>query len=182
MSLLEELAAVNLKITLQGTDLVIRPASRLTPELRERLRARKGELVAALTPLGRVNDRGELVMTREDLPELERRLRSYGWQVERRGDQLVCQKRRSRLKRKAEGEKVDPSARSVPAPPALPPETCYACGGREFWVSLYGVVICVRCHPPAGLALAPAKPPRVRTEEDQYINELYDREVEKTTL
>jgi hypothetical protein len=41
-------------------------------------------------PLGRKNDLGEAVMTIEDLPELEYRLRLSGWKVERRGYQLIC--------------------------------------------------------------------------------------------
>ena len=45
-------------------------------------------------PLGRENDRGELVLTVADLPELERRLRLSGWKVERitgkYGSELVC--------------------------------------------------------------------------------------------
>ena len=109
MTLLEELAVMGIKVTLRGADLVIRPASRLTRELHDRLKAQKTELVAALTPLGRVNDRGELVMTREDLPELERRLRSYGWQVERRGDQLVCRNSSPRSRRKAERKRESDS-------------------------------------------------------------------------
>jgi hypothetical protein len=40
--------------------------------------------------LGRKNDRGEMVMTIEDLPELEYRLRVSGWRVERRGNELIC--------------------------------------------------------------------------------------------
>jgi hypothetical protein len=31
-----------------------------------------------------------MVLTIEDLPELERRLRLSGWKVERRGDELIC--------------------------------------------------------------------------------------------
>lgn len=27
-------------------------------------------------------------------------------------------------------------------------ESCHACGSRLFWRSIYGVVICWRCHPP----------------------------------
>jgi len=41
-------------------------------------------------PLGRKNDLGELMLTLEDLPELEDRLRLSGWKVERRGCQLIC--------------------------------------------------------------------------------------------
>lgn len=41
-------------------------------------------------PLGRKNDRGELVLTVADLPELEQRLRLSGWKVTRRGNELIC--------------------------------------------------------------------------------------------
>jgi hypothetical protein len=34
--------------------------------------------------------------------------------------------------------------------PAWP---CYACHARLFWVSVYGAVICARCHPPANRGL-----------------------------
>jgi hypothetical protein len=44
-------------------------------------------------PLGRENDRGELVLTAADLPELEHRLRLSGWKVIRRGNELVCSSR-----------------------------------------------------------------------------------------
>ena len=27
--------------------------------------------------------------------------------------------------------------------------TCYFCGGTRFWISVYGMTICTRCHPPA---------------------------------
>jgi hypothetical protein len=40
-------------------------------------------------PLGSKNDLGEMVMTIEDLPELEYRLRVSGWRVERRGNELI---------------------------------------------------------------------------------------------
>ena len=26
---------------------------------------------------------------------------------------------------------------------------CYFCGGTRFWISVYGMTICTRCHPPA---------------------------------
>jgi len=44
-------------------------------------------------PLGRRNDKGELVLTVEDLPELEHRLRLSGWRVTRRGNELICTSR-----------------------------------------------------------------------------------------
>lgn len=55
------------------------------------------ECDAELLPLGRKNDLGELVMTVDDLPELEHRLRLSGWKVERRGYQLICRTGRAKL-------------------------------------------------------------------------------------
>jgi hypothetical protein len=26
--------------------------------------------------------------------------------------------------------------------------TCYCCGGRHWWLSVYGVLVCATCHPP----------------------------------
>ena len=34
-----------------------------------------------------------------------------------------------------------------------PDGTCYACHGREAWLSVHGILICGRCHPPATPAL-----------------------------
>ena len=50
-----------------------------------------------LSPLGRSNGRGELVLTLEDLPELERRLRLSGWRVERRRSELLCTSRKAHV-------------------------------------------------------------------------------------
>jgi hypothetical protein len=33
------------------------------------------------------------------------------------------------------------------------PGACYACGTTRRWRSVYGVVVCARCHPPADAAL-----------------------------
>ena len=44
--------------------------------------------------LGRLNDRGQLVLTLEDMPRLEEKLREQGWIVKRVGDELDCQPRR----------------------------------------------------------------------------------------
>jgi hypothetical protein len=41
-------------------------------------------------PLGRKNHRGDLVLTIEDIPDLERRLRLSGWKVRRIGNGLIC--------------------------------------------------------------------------------------------
>jgi hypothetical protein len=44
-----------------------------------------------LPPLvGRKNARGQIVLTVEDLPELEIRLRLQGWKVKRHGLELFC--------------------------------------------------------------------------------------------
>jgi hypothetical protein len=40
--------------------------------------------------LGRKNDRGEMVLTIQDLPELERRLRLSGWKVRHERNELIC--------------------------------------------------------------------------------------------
>jgi hypothetical protein len=46
---------------------------------------------AGLPPLaGRMNSRGQMVLTMEDIPELEERLRWQGWKVKRQGFELVC--------------------------------------------------------------------------------------------
>ncbi len=47
-----------------------------------------------LPPLrGMKNARGEMVLTLEDLPELENRLRLQGWKVRRQGAELFCTSR-----------------------------------------------------------------------------------------
>lgn len=46
--------------------------------------------VDSLPPLGRKNARGDMVLTFEDLPELENRLKPQGWKVRRQGDELIC--------------------------------------------------------------------------------------------
>ncbi len=43
-----------------------------------------------LPPLGRKNAMGAMVLTLEDLPGLEKRLRLQGWNVRRHGDELIC--------------------------------------------------------------------------------------------
>lgn len=38
----------------------------------------------------------------------------------------------------------------VARPPWLTKEGfCYVCKGRRFWLSVHGVLVCARCHPPA---------------------------------
>ena len=44
--------------------------------------------------LGRLNDRGQLVLTLEDMPRLAEKLREQGWIVERVGDELNCHPQR----------------------------------------------------------------------------------------
>lgn len=46
--LLEELKAIGVQVIPQGNNLVIRPASRVPPRLKERLRAHKAEVIAVL--------------------------------------------------------------------------------------------------------------------------------------
>jgi hypothetical protein len=52
-----------------------------------------------------------------------------------------------RLKQHKEDLKSHLRAGSSRAPEPVPTE-CYACKGKLFWRSIYGVVICWRCHPP----------------------------------
>ena len=52
-----------------------------------------------LPHFGRVSGgRHQLVLTLEDLPEMERRLRLSGWHVERRGNELVCTSPRAQVR------------------------------------------------------------------------------------
>jgi hypothetical protein len=46
--LLQELRAIGVEVTPQGDNLAIRPASKVPPELKERLRAHKAEVLAVL--------------------------------------------------------------------------------------------------------------------------------------
>ncbi len=40
--------------------------------------------------------------------------------------------------------------------PKSPPVKCFACRGSRFWRSVYDVIVCARCHPPADLSLVAA--------------------------
>jgi hypothetical protein len=40
--------------------------------------------------------------------------------------------------------------------PARLLDTCYACGTTQRWQSIYDVVVCAKCHPPADVALVAA--------------------------
>jgi hypothetical protein len=76
-----------LKISAQNTPgaLSVREAANETNE--------KNEIspLGGLPPLvGRKNVRGEMVLTVEDIPELENRLRLQGWKVKRQGAELIC--------------------------------------------------------------------------------------------
>jgi hypothetical protein len=86
LAILDELKALGVEVFPQGENLVIRPASKVPPEMKDRLRAHKVEVLAAL---------------------------------------------------------------STPRRNPPPGKPCHACGSRTFWRSVYGVVICYRCHPPA---------------------------------
>ncbi len=48
VSVLDQLEALGVQVTPCGEDLVIRPASKVPPELKERLRAHKAEVLAVL--------------------------------------------------------------------------------------------------------------------------------------
>ncbi|SRR5579884_560169 len=39
--------------------------------------------------------------------------------------------------------------RAAAMPPVLPVGPCRSCGGVEYWFSIHGAVVCLRCHPPA---------------------------------
>jgi hypothetical protein len=64
-----------------------------------------------------------------------------------------------------EAQHIRGGARDVIAPPehtfhtVLPttaPGVCYRCGGTRRWRSIYGALLCTRCHPPADAALVAA--------------------------
>lgn len=68
----------------------------LTPAIKTSLEMDPRETVGAsaeLPPLGRRNARGDFVLTIEDMPELENRLRLQGWKVKRHGNELICTSR-----------------------------------------------------------------------------------------
>jgi hypothetical protein len=49
---------------------------------------------------------------------------------------------------------VDAHAAYIPpGSPACLLDTCYACGTTRRWRSIYGAVVCARCHPPAHVTL-----------------------------
>ena len=45
---------------------------------------------------------------------------------------------------------------SAPQPSWEHPGACYACGTTRSWRSVYGAVVCARCHPPASPTLVAA--------------------------
>jgi hypothetical protein len=157
-TLIHRLRELGGEVFLVGGRLRVRgpAASAEAREIVEKLRQdREGcrSLLVSTAPLGKLNSQGELVMTREDLPEFARRMRALGWEVEWRGQGIVCRNPSTRSNRKAGRKKVDAqqleTARNITAPPVLPTQPCYACGSTLFWVSVYDVVICATCHPPA---------------------------------
>jgi hypothetical protein len=51
------------------------------------------------------------------------------------------------------------SSRAHPGLPMAPwerPGACFACGDTRRWRSVYGAVVCARCHPPADAAMVAA--------------------------
>jgi hypothetical protein len=56
----------------------------------------------------------------------------------------------------AEQRPESPEADRQSTPAWERPGACYACGTTRRWQSLYGVVVCARCHPPAAAALVAA--------------------------
>lgn len=108
--IVETLEASGVRFRLDGEKIKARLPEPSPPEVLEALetlRVRRSELIALLRerhkqtlapcgagaelpPLGSRNERGELVLTVADLPELERRLRLSGWNVTPRGNELIC--------------------------------------------------------------------------------------------
>ena len=63
--LLEELKAIGVEVIPQGENLAIRPASKVPPELKERLRAQKAEVLAILKERP-AKERGKAIKCRYD--------------------------------------------------------------------------------------------------------------------
>jgi virulence-associated protein VagC len=104
-AILEELRALGVEVMPHGDNLVIRPASKVPPDLKARLRAAKTEVLAALA---------------QAIPEAPANAHPHA-------------------------EHQD----ALPANIELPLRRCPACNSWLFWVSMYGVVVCSNCHPPA---------------------------------
>ncbi len=137
--LLEELARPDIRLQPAGDKLrVDAPKGVLTDGLREAIRRHKAQLLCLLTY--------DSLDSRRD-PTTGAWLRDPGWW------------------RSIPGQRPAPPKVVGPAP--LPPAegrepshpltlalslrrngTCYLCGGSTWWVSVYGVLVCCRCHPP----------------------------------
>src|SRR5262245_48830557 len=89
---LDRLAELGCAVKVEGEKLKVRGPNRpevvaLVAELRSHheealplvRKLNERDPLADPLPLGRLNDRGQLVITVEDLPEFQRRLQSYGW-------------------------------------------------------------------------------------------------------
>src|SRR5262245_26585529 len=63
----------------------------------------------------------------------------------------------ARIARFGDGTAEDEPQRALVTQPmsrwSNSPGACYACGTTRRWRSVYGVLICARCHPPADVAL-----------------------------
>jgi len=119
----------------EGDRLRYRPKSALTPDLADRLRTHKADLLAVLRPA-------------EALGEGEPGPGPFpGW--------VQAPDTRGRLGLQSPAAPVPFGAwedlpvwsDSAPADPAASP--CYGCGRRHWWRSIHGVVVCGHCHPPA---------------------------------
>lgn len=83
-AVLDELAQLGVTVRPEGGSLRIHPASLVSPELKDRLRACKPEILATA---GAAKE----VMTVEDLPALVVRLEAQGWKIQRRkNNELYC--------------------------------------------------------------------------------------------
>jgi hypothetical protein len=73
---------------------------------------------------------------------------------------LVCQHKSALLALLHQEPPALPSAGPGQLTSASPPwerhDACYACGATRRWRSIYGVLLCVRCHPPPDAALVVA--------------------------
>jgi len=91
-----KVASVGFDGSVSGENPIIRPSDQpeqTSPIMEKALYTEptKPSEVTELSPLaGRKNYRGQMVLTVEDLPELENRLRAQGWKVKRQGLELVC--------------------------------------------------------------------------------------------
>jgi hypothetical protein len=54
-----------------------------------------------------------------------------------------------------ERQTIQPDTQIIPYRAATP-GACYACGTMRRWRSIYGAIVCARCHPPGDAALVAA--------------------------